>query len=90
MTTTLGSPEAFIGATPSAEIAANSIAQRSALMNTITPTGGMMEATKTVGAVAPSIAGTIVSTGLLLGALFFVFKGVQMVVTGKNAFKKTV
>ena len=48
----------------------------------------MMEATKTLGAVASPIASTLVSTGLAIGALFFVAKGVQMVVTGKNSFKK--
>jgi len=70
------------------EVAPPAATQLAALSQQITPTGGMMEATKTLGAVASPIASTLVSTGLAIGALFFVAKGVQMVVTGKNSFKK--
>jgi Na+-translocating ferredoxin:NAD+ oxidoreductase RnfD subunit len=54
------------------------------------PMSGAVSKAAHMGAVAPSIIGTIANTAFLLGGLFFVFKGVQMVVTGKNAFKKTV
>lgn len=70
-------------------VTANTASQSASLMQSITPTGGMMEATKAVGAVASPIASTIVSTGLALGALFIGFKGFQMVVTGKNSFKNS-
>lgn len=70
-----------------AEIAAQAAAQRASLAQSITPTSGMMEATKTIGQVAAPIASTIVNTGLALGSLFFLYKGMKMVVTGKNSFK---
>jgi Na+-translocating ferredoxin:NAD+ oxidoreductase RnfD subunit len=54
------------------------------------PMSGAVSEAARMGAVAPSIIGTIANTAFLLGGLFFVYKGMQMVVTGKNSFKKTV
>ena len=81
-------PVGPIGPTVAAETAVTSTAPKlAALGQSIAPTGAMMEATRTVGAVSPAITGTIVNTGILLGGLFLAYKGIQMVATGKNSFK---
>ncbi|MAE68401.1 hypothetical protein CL635_01155 [bacterium] len=61
--------------------------QLNTLKSSIPVPGALAEASK-LGAVAPSIVGTIINTAFLVGGLFLVGKGVQMVATGRNSFKK--
>ncbi len=54
------------------------------------PVAGAAAEAASMGAVAPAVIGTIANTAFLVGGVFFAYKGVQAVVTGKNPFKKTV
>jgi len=87
------SPEALplpaIGA--SAEIAAvhaNTAAQTAVLSNTVPMSAGVAEAAS-MGPLSGPVLGTLANTAFLVGGLFLAYKGIQMVVTGKNSLKKT-
>jgi hypothetical protein len=86
------SPEALPITSASTEVAAvtaNTAAETAAFAKSM-PIAGAAKEAASMGAVAPSILGTIAGTAFLIGGLVFVGKGMQAVVTGKNPFKKTV
>ena len=57
------------------------------LRSSVPMSAGVAEAVAS-GPVAPSIVGTLANTAFLVGGLFLAYKGVEMIATGRNSFKK--
>ena len=58
-------------------------------VESVSTAGSLNVLRESMGPGALNIASIAANTAFLVGGLFFAYKGIQMVVTGKNSFKKT-
>ncbi|MDA1292738.1 MAG: hypothetical protein O3A81_03095 [bacterium] len=79
---------ASAASTEIATVHTNTAAQTATLSNTVPMSAGVAEAVS-MGPLSAPVLGTLATTAFLVGGLFFAYKGIQMVVTGKNSFRKT-